>query len=275
MRIRSRTGRCVERGGPVILVLDVGNSQVFGGVFDGEKLRFKFRKSSRQGNSSDELGIFLKSVLRENELKPEEIRQIAVCSVVPDLVYSIRSCCVKYFGITPFVLQAGVKTGLRIKYRNPIEVGSDRITNAIAATQLFPKKNLIIIDFGTATTYCAITADRDYLGGLIIPGLRISMEALEGNTAKLPAVEIQAPGELVGRSTVESIQSGLYHGNLAMVREITRQIKYDTFNRGETVVIGTGGFSRLFEKEGVFDALLPDLVLHGLRIALELNSDAN
>jgi type III pantothenate kinase len=255
----------------MILALDVGNSQIYGGVFDGEKIALQFRKTSRQGNSSDEFGLFLKEVLRENNVDPKEITQIALCSVVPDVVHSIKGACQKYFKQQPFILQAGVKTGLKIKYRNPLEVGADRIANSIAATHMFSGKNLIIVDFGTATTFCVVNTEKEYLGGVILPGLRLSMEALEAKTAKLPAVEINAPEEIVGRSTVESIQSGLYYGNLCMVREMTREIKSRYLKMGETVVIGTGGFSRLFEKEKIFDALIPELVLHGLHRALKIN----
>ena len=257
----------------MILTLDVGNSQIYGGVFEGMTLKFQFRMSSKQGSSSDEIGLFLKSVLRENGFETTGIRKIAMCSVVPDLIHSIRGACQKYFGMAPFILQAGTKTGLKIKYRNPVEVGADRIANAIAGTHLFPGKNLVIADFGTATTFCAINRDKEYLGGMIIPGLRLAMQSLESGTAKLPTVEILVPEELVGRSTIESIQSGLYFGNLAVIREVSRQIRQDYFSDGgQTVVIGTGGFSRLFEKERVFDALVPDLVLQGLLKALEINT---
>ncbi|MCM2279694.1 MAG: type III pantothenate kinase [Oligoflexia bacterium] len=255
----------------MILALDVGNSQIHGGVFVGEEIRFQFRKNTKNTNSSDEIGLFLKSVLRENGIDPAGIRQIVLCSVVPDIVHSIGSACIKYFDIQPVQLQPGSKTGLKIKYRNPLEVGSDRIANAIAGTYLFPGKNLIIVDFGTATTYDVVTAEKEYLGGMIMPGLRISMEALELRTAKLPAVEILTPGELVGRSTVESIQSGLFHGNLFALRGITEQIRQDYFHGQSALVVGTGGFSRLFEKHGAFDALVPELVLIGLYRTLQLN----
>lgn len=255
----------------MILTLDVGNSQIYGGLFVEGKLRFQFRKDSRQGNSSDEFGLFLKAVLRENGIDPSEIRKIALCSVVPDVVHSLRGACQKYFGLQPFILQAGVKTGLKIKYRNPLEVGSDRIANAIAVADLFAGQSSIVVDFGTATTFCVVTAEKEYLGGLIIPGLRLSMEALESKTARLPAVEILAPTEIVGRSTVESIQSGLYYGNLALLKELTREIKKRYLENQKTVVVGTGGFSRLYEKENVFDALIPELVLLGLYRALEMN----
>jgi type III pantothenate kinase len=198
-----------------------------------------------------------------------------VSSVVPDLIYSLRSCCRKYFAIDPFVLQAGARTGLHIRYRNPLEVGPDRIANAIGAVHLYPGRNLIIIDFGTATTFNAVSRSRDYLGGLILPGLRIAMEALEKNTARLPTVEIVPPAQLVGRSTVEAIQSGLYFGNRAMIRELTREIREQAFRSEPATVIGTGGFSRLFEQDRVFDVLLPDLVLLGLSQALALNEGAS
>ncbi len=255
----------------MILALDVGNSQIFAGVFKSDQLQSTFRKGSTTHASSDELGLFLLSALRENKIDPEQIRHIAICSVVPDLVYTLRNCCKKYFDINPFTLQTGVKTGFKILYRNPVEVGADRIANAIGAAHLFPDKNLIIIDYGTATTIDAVTRRKEYLGGMIVPGLRISMEALENRAAKLPAVEIVRPQDLIGKSTVESIQSGLYFGNLAIAQELTRKIKKEYFPDGETVVIGTGGFSRLFGEEKIFDALVPDLVLIGLNLALKMN----
>ncbi len=256
----------------MILTLDVGNSQIFGGVYDGENLRLQFRKTSKGGSSSDEMGVFLRSVLRENDIEPKAIKKIALCSVVPDIVHSLRNSCKKYFHINPFILQSGVKTGLKIKYRNPLEVGADRIANAIGALNLYPGKNLIICDFGTATTYCAVSAEKDYYGGLIMPGLRISMEALEAQTAKLPTVEIIESKDIVGRSTVESIQAGLYFGNLAMIKDISSRIKKEYFENKNTLVIGTGGFSRLFENEKAFDVVAPDLVLTGLRQALQMNA---
>jgi type III pantothenate kinase len=259
----------------MILTLDVGNSQIFGGVFDEGELTIRFRKPSRPPTSSDELGLFLRGVLRENGGDPAGVEQIALCSVVPDIIYSLRSCCRKYFGLDPFILQAGVKTGLKIRYRNPLEVGPDRIANAVGGTHLYPGRNLIIIDFGTATTFDVVHASRDYLGGIILPGLRIAMEALEKNTARLPSVEIVRPTEIVGRSTIEGIQSGLYFGNRAVVKELTQEIREQAFQNESAVVIGTGGFSRLFEQEKLFDAVIPDLVLLGLEHALSLNEGAS
>lgn len=257
------------------LALDVGNAHMFGGVFEKGALTVRFRKASRPPTSSDELGLFLRGVLRENGRDPAAISQIALCSVVPEMIYSLRSCCRKYFRVDPFVLQSGAKTGLKIRYRNPIEVGPDRVANALGAVHLYPGRHVIIVDFGTATTFDVVTANRDYLGGMIVPGIGIAMEALEKNTARLPTVEIVPPGDLIGRSTVECIQSGLFFGNRAMVRELTREIREQAFPNEEVVVIGTGGFSRLFEREGLFDAVLPDLILTGLDRALMLNLDAS
>jgi type III pantothenate kinase len=256
----------------MILTLDVGNSQIYGGVYEKEKLKFRFRKTSKTGASSDEIGIFLRSVLRENSMDPTGVTHIAMCSVVPDVVYSLKNACKKYFNLTPFVLQAGVKTGLKIDYRNPLEVGADRIANSIAATHLYPKKNLLIVDLGTATTFCAISKEKNYLGGSIVAGLRLNMEALENQTAKLPSVEIVAMKEALGRSTTESIQSGLYFGHLGTMREISKRISEECFDGEKPFVIGTGGFSSLFDKEKIFDVIQPDLVLQGLMQALKMNS---
>jgi type III pantothenate kinase len=256
----------------MILCLDVGNSQIYGGVFDDtQKLLLQFRKTSQAGSSSDESAIFLRSVLRENGLDPECIDRIAICCVVPDVLYSLRGACTKYFNIEPFVLEAGVKTGLKVKYKNPLEVGSDRIADAVAAAHLYPNKNLIIVDFGTATTVCAVSSKREFLGGNIIAGVRLSMEALEAKAAKLPSVEIRRPGTSVGKTTIESIQSGLYWSNVGTIRELTNQISKEVFDGEKPMVIGTGGFAHLFDQEDLFDEVIPDLILKGLYLALNLN----
>src|SRR5262245_31778349 len=144
----------------MVLCLDVGNTQIFGGVFKDNALSSTFRKSSLNVASSDEFGLFLRAVLRESGYDPLEVRQIAICSVVPNLVHSLRAACLKYFGGEPFLLQPGVKTGLKINYRNPVEVGADRIANAVGALDRFPGTNLVILDLGTASTFCAVSAER-------------------------------------------------------------------------------------------------------------------
>lgn len=254
----------------MLLCLDVGNSHIYGGLFSNEEIILRFRLTSKV-STSDEFGVFLKGVLRESGCKIEAISKIGICSVVPQLDYSLRSACVKYFKTDPFFLQVGVKTGLQIKYRNPTEVGADRVANAIAATHFYPQENLIILDFGTATTLCVVRADKAYMGGVIMPGIRLAADALSQNTAKLPAVEIIRMNQVVGRSTIESIQSGVFYGAIGACRELITRIRQDHFSGQETRVIATGGFATLFESQGIFDDLLPDLVLQGLRIAISLN----
>lgn len=254
----------------MMLCIDVGNSHIYGGVFNGDELCLRFRHSSKD-STSDDLGIFLKSVLRENNCSPEAIENIAVCSVVPQLDYSLRSACIKYFSIDPFYLQMGVKTGLNIKYRNPMEVGADRIADAIGAVNGHPGKNIIVIDFGTATTFSVVSAKKEYWGGAILPGVRLSADALSKNTAKLPPIEILKPEQAVGRSTVESIQSGIFFGVLGACRELITRIKAEIFENQEVLILATGGFASLFDKQGLFDSLVPDLVLQGIRQAALMN----
>ena len=257
----------------MILCLDIGNSHIFGGVFEGDQLKLTFRKASKSGASSDEFGLFFRGVLRENGFDPDLISGVAICSVVPEMLYTITASCSKYFGIEPFVLRAGTKTGLKILYRNPLEVGSDRIANAIAAAQMHPDRNLVIIDMGTATTVCAVSRERAYMGGVILPGIRMSMEALERGASKLGSVEIVQTTASIGRTTAESIQTGLFSGHLGALGEIKANLVAEHFSDSAPVVLATGGFARLFEESGLFDQFVPDLVLRGLLTAYLINQE--
>lgn len=254
----------------MLLSLDVGNSHIYGGLFAKDELVLRFRQTSKV-STSDEIGIFLKTVIRENDCDPSLIRTIAICSVVPSLEYSLRSACIKYFSIQPFFLQAGVKTGLNIQYKQPGDVGADRIANAIAATHQFPSRDLIIIDFGTATTFCAIDKQKTYYGGAILPGMRLFVDALSHHTAKLPMVDIIKMDHALGRSTVESIQSGVFFGALGACKELIHRIKQEQFSNRSVLVLATGGFASLFEHHQLYDCHLPDLVLHGIRLSAHLN----
>lgn len=260
----------------MILCLDVGNTQIHGGVFKDDKLLMQFRKTSASKSSSDEYGLFLRSVLRENDIDPNEIRHISICTVVPDVLHSLKNACRKYFNNSPFILQAGVKTGLKIKYHNPLEVGADRIANSLACAHLYPQKNLVIVDFGTATTICVVTKNKEYLGGSILPGMRMSMQALESQTAKLPSVEIKRPDSIIGRSTIESIQSGLYFGQIKMVQGMSEEIiasqNWAQDPTDQPLLLATGGFSSMFEHKKIFDEIIPDLALKGLYLALKMNN---
>ena len=191
--------------------------------------------------------------------------------MVPELNYSLRACCQKYFDLEPMLMRPGIKTGLKIAYKDPKEVGSDRIADAMGAVKLFPDRNLIVIDFGTATTVCAIAKDRTFLGGNIMPGVRLAMEALESKTAKLPSVEIRAVKGSIGTTTIGSIQSGLYWSNVGMVRELSQRITAEAFPDEAPLIIATGGFAHLFDREKLFDHVVSDLILTGLLEALRLN----
>ncbi|MCX7544033.1 type III pantothenate kinase [Marinicella gelatinilytica] len=255
----------------MILCLDIGNSHMHGGVFADQVLKLQFRMASKSGASSDEYGLFLRGVLRENGLDPASITAISLCTVVPEVLYSIKSACQKYFAIEPFVLQAGVKTGLKVGYQNPQEVGADRIAGAIAASHLFPGKNLIIIDLGTAITFCAVSAEQKYLGGVIMPGLKMAMQALAGGASKLGTVEISAPPQTLGRNTINSIQSGLYYGTEGALKNIVTKLSHELFKKQPPMVIGTGGFAALFKSGHIYHDIVPDLVLKGLYLAYTMN----
>ena len=255
----------------MILALDVGNSHIFGGVFQDDELKLRFRRTSKGEITSDELGLFLRAMLREHGLDPMTVERIAVCSVVPEHHHAILNCSLKYFGGEPFFLRSGVKTGLKVLVRNPAEVGADRIAAAVGAVSLYPDRHLVVADFGTATTLDVIRSGRDYLGGVIMPGLRTAMESLVEQTAKLPPVEIVVPEALVGRSTQECIQSGLYYGHLFAIREMMKEMCRKEFSGEPVIRVGTGGFSRLFERADLFDAIYPDLVLTGLYRTLLMN----
>ncbi len=255
----------------MILCIDIGNTLIYGGLFKEGKLCLDFHRVSNETISPDELGLFLTAILRENGYSPSEITDIGFCSVVPELIHVMLICCRRYFDIEPFQLQAGVKAGLSIRYSQPKEVGSDRIANAIAAVNLYPERNIIIFDFGTATTVCAVSASSEYLGGVLLPGIRIAMEAMSKRTARLPEVEIVKPGKVCGKSTVEGIQSGLYYSNLGMIKEFKKQFITELFPESNPVTVATGAYAELFKMDDVFNALIPDLVLLGVYQSLVLN----
>jgi type III pantothenate kinase len=256
----------------MILCLQIGNTHAAGGVFEGEVQVLDFRRTVHPWISADEFGLFLQGVLQSNGIAPPVIRQASICSVVPEATDAMISACRRYFSIDPFIIRAGVRTGLKIRYRNPLEVGADRIAGAIAAVHHYPGRDLVVVGFGTATTFCVIGADKTYRGGAILPGVRVSLEALVSRAAKLSSVEIAAADHAVGRSTAESIQSGLYFGQIGMLREITGRIREESFGGRRPLVIGTGEFAGLFEASGLLEVIRPGLVLEGLRLALSMNS---
>ncbi|MBU0744438.1 MAG: type III pantothenate kinase [Gammaproteobacteria bacterium] len=256
----------------MLLCLDIGNSHIFGGVFKNNTLALSFRHATYGSITSDQLGAFLKTVLRENNIDPDQIKKIAFCSVVPSLDYSLKAACIKYFKIDPFVLNHAAKTQLEIKTQNPAESGPDIIAGLIAANNLYPKKNIIVCDLGTITTISAVTKNKEFLGATFIPGISTAMNSLEINAANLFSVEIIKPQIALGRTTIESIQAGLYFGHLGAIKEIISRISQEVFPKESPLVITTGGFSHLFEHKNIFNHLEPDLVLQGIKIAYEINN---
>ncbi len=255
------------------LVIDVGNTQIYGGLFaEGKKDSvFHFRKSSHGGMTTDELGCFLRTVIRENGYDPNMVSDIACCSVVPDINHALVNSCRRYFHIVPLMIEPGIKTGLKIRYKDPTAVGADRIANAVGTTKLYPNQNIIIADFGTAITLDVVTGKKEYLGGAILPGLSISMQVLEARAAKLPTVAITVPAVSCGQTTEESIQAGIFYGAVGAVKELTAQMSVELFDGVRPLVVGTGGFAGMMRNRGVWDKLHPDLVLEGLIAILEMN----
>lgn len=256
----------------MILCLDIGNSTLHGGVFDGDELVLEFRRATAPQSTSDELGLFLRGVLREADtsLVPSAITAVGLCSVVPELQHALRNCCQRYFDRAPFELHAGVDAGLDNHYRNPLEVGADRIANAVALATLYPGRDAIAIDFGTATTFDVVSAAGAFLGGAIAVGPRLWIDALGRGTAKLSAVEIVEPAAVVGRSMIEGVQSGLYYGYVGVIRELIDRITAEAFagSARPPVIVGAGGFAGLFSGAGLFHHHHPDLVLRGVLAAM-------
>lgn len=259
----------------MLLTVDVGNTTIQCGLFEGEKLALQFRRSTNSKLSSDELGLFFRDVLALNNFDYKAVERIACCSVVPAINHSLSNCFRKYFSKEALFIQAGIKTGLKIKYANPREIGADRIAGAIGAVHAAASsggaKNLIVVDMGTATTVDVITKNNEYLGGAILPGASMSVHALSEGTAQLPSVEVVQPKNVCGSSTIEAIQSGVFYGQAGAIRELVSKMEEKVFGGERAFVIGTGGFSRSFESAGLFDLVLPDLVLQGLKVALDMN----
>ncbi|MCE2706331.1 MAG: type III pantothenate kinase [Proteobacteria bacterium] len=255
----------------MLLCLDIGNSQLCGGVFDKNSLLLQFRYDSKQIGSSDQLGVFMRSVLRENNLEPTKITSIGIASVVPSIDYTVRASCIKYFKKEPLFLKPGIKTGIQIKTHNPIEVGSDLIAGAIAAKNLYPEENILIFDLGTATTCSYLSSSGEYHGVSIAPGINLMMTALQSNTAKLFGVNIVKPESAIGKNTKSSIQSGIYYAQLGLMEQLIKHTMLEYQLNKHPMVIGTGGFSQLFSASKIFDHLVPELVILGIKHMLEDN----
>ncbi|MBU5425521.1 type III pantothenate kinase [Tissierella pigra] len=256
----------------MLLVIDVGNTNVVFGVYQEDKLLYDWRIATEKDRTSDEYGLLFEQIFRYHGLDPKEVKNVIISSVVPPLMHTLPAMSIKYFGIDPIVIGPGVKTGMNIKYDNPKEVGADRIVNAVAAYEKYGGP-LIIVDFGTAITFCAVSKNGDYLGGAITPGIKISSEALFMRTAKLPKVEIARPEKVIAKNTTNSIQSGLVYGYIGMVDYIISKMIEEMEEDERTVkIVATGGFSSLIASESKYINRIDKLLtLDGLRIIFERN----
>lgn len=256
----------------MLLVIDVGNTNIVFGIFDQDKLIDNWRISTNKNGTSDEYGMLFKQVLSCNHIKTEGIKDVIISSVVPSLLYTLPTTINRYFHIDPIVVDHDSHLGLTIKYDNPKEVGADRIVNAVAVKEKYGGP-AIIIDIGTAITFCVIDAENNYQGGVIVPGISISSEALFARTAKLPRVEIVQPEAVVGKTTIQSIQAGLVYGYVGLVDSLIERIVEEMGVAMQDInIITTGGFSGLFVENSKYIKIIDrNLTLDGLKILYEMN----
>jgi type III pantothenate kinase len=252
----------------MIFVCDVGNTNIVWGVFDGEALKYHWRVATNRERTEDEMAMLVKSLLTQADLDFTDFEGIIISSVVPSIMVTLERMCVKYFHLKPLIVGPGVKTGLNLKVDNAKEIGADRIVNAVAGIHFY-QAPLIIVDFGTATTFCYIDEKGSYLGGAIAPGLTISTEALFEQASKLPRIEISRPEHVVGRNTVSAMQSGIVFGYVGLVEGIVKRMHKE---RGPATVIATGDLASLIAKETTaFDHVDPFLTLKGLYLIYKRN----
>lgn len=261
----------------MLLVIDIGNTTIVYGVYKNNELVHDFRIATVKTRTSDEFGMLFYETLKHANIEPEDIEDVIISSVVPNLMHTIPSMVIKYFNIKPIVINSrntDIKTGLNIKYDNPASVGADRIVNAVGAYKIYGSP-CIIIDIGTAMTFCVVDKDANYLGGLIMPGLGISSEALFMRTSKLPKIEIVEPEHVVCTNTVSSMQAGLYYGFRVMIDGIIEKILEEQNMKEEDVkIISTGGFSSLLTSDSKYNIIIDKfLTLEGLKILYDMNKE--
>ena len=261
----------------MILALDIGNTNITFGVFregsDGDPYvpTATWRVATEPGRMADEYGALLNNLLPLRGIAPSDLTAVALCSVVPPLTAAFVELCRTYFSLEPLVVGAGVKTGIKVLYDAPRDVGADRIADAAAALKLYGGP-VIIVDFGTGTVFDAVTAEAEYVGGAIAPGITVAADALFHSSSQLRRVELEAPPSAIGGNTIHAVQSGLVFGYAEMVKGMVA--RFDAELGGGCSVVATGGLAPLIEKQvDIFDAVNQDLTLAGLRLIHELNSN--
>lgn len=253
----------------MLLALDIGNSNVKIGAFQGEELVATWRVATDPRRMPDDYGVLLVSLLTLRGLHPSQVRDAALCSVVPPLTWVFEEVCRSFFQVNPLIVGAGVKTGMRILYDTPRDVGSDRVAAAAAAYRLYGGP-VIIVEIGTFTVFDAVTREGDYLGGAIHPGPQVVAEAVFTAASQLRRVELVRPKSAIGRNTVASIQSGVLLGHVGMIEGMVKRFKEELGD--DARVVGTGGLVSLVAREtDIFTAVNPDLILQGLRIIYDMN----
>lgn len=253
----------------MLVTIDIGNTNIAVGVFDGDRLKVTWRVATGIHRLADEYGTLFLNLLQRQGILLSKIRGAALCSAVPPLVSTLHEVCQEYLGISPLVVEPGVKTGIRITIDNAREVGPDRIVNAVAAHHLYGEP-VIIIDLGTATTFDVVSGGGDYLGGAIAPEIAIATEALFTRTAMLPRIELVRPKQVIGRSTISAMQSGIVFGYIGLIEGMVRRIEQELGSK--TKVIATGGYAQLLAEETpAIDIVNSDLTLIGLRLIYEMN----
>ena len=254
----------------MLLVIDVGNTNITLGVFKREELLGTFRMTTKLPRTSDEYGIMLKELVERQGILSKDIHAVIIASVVPDIMHSLGSAMIKYFGIKPIIVSAGIKTGIRIMTENPQQVGADRIVDAVAAYTLYGGP-VIVIDFGTATTYDIVGPEASFEGAVIAPGIRTSAQAMWGQAAMLPAIEIKKPDTILAKETVSSMQAGIVFGQIGQVEYIVDRIRRES-GYTDAKVVASGGLGNIIARETeVIDVYDPQLTLKGLRIIYEKN----
>ncbi|WP_027339579.1 type III pantothenate kinase [Halonatronum saccharophilum] len=253
----------------MILAIDVGNTNTVLGLYQRDNLVVDWRISTDRGKTVDEYGILFINLFESNGYSLKDVEKIIISSVVPPVINILDELAVKYFGLEAIVVGPGVKTGIDIKMDNPKEVGADRIVNAVAAHKLYDGPT-IIVDFGTATTLCVVSAEGEYLGGAIAPGIGISTEALFDRAAKLPKIELDFPAKVTGKNTKDGLQAGILYGFVGQVDGLVKRMKKEISS--EAKVIATGGLAETISPESEeIDEVNEFLTLEGLRIIEEIN----